>query len=62
MQLPLTSLSLLAALTLSLTGCPSSSPCDDSFVDGNGQVVAELMGVETVLRPDAAPATPAQAA
>ena len=28
---------LLAALTLSLTGCPSSSPCDDSFVDGNGQ-------------------------
>jgi hypothetical protein len=36
--------------------------CDMAFVDGNGQVVAELMGVETVLRPDAAPATPAQAA
>ena len=36
--------------------------CDMAFVDGNGQVVAELIGVETVLRPDAAPATPAQAA
>jgi hypothetical protein len=36
--------------------------CDMAFVDGSGQVVAELIGVETVLRPDASPATPARAA
>ena len=36
--------------------------CDVAFVDGSGQVVAELIGVETVLRPDASPATPAHAA
>jgi hypothetical protein len=28
--------------------------CDIAFSDASGQVVAELIGVETVLRPDAA--------
>jgi hypothetical protein len=36
--------------------------CDIAFVDGSGQLVAQLIGVEAVLRPDASPAMPAQAA
>jgi acyl carrier protein len=36
--------------------------CDIAFVDGSGQVLAELIGVETVLRPGEAQATPAYGA
>jgi hypothetical protein len=36
--------------------------CDIAFVDGSGQLLAELIGVETVLRPGEAQAAPAHAA
>jgi hypothetical protein len=39
----------------------AGSVCDIAFIDSSGQVVAEMIGVETVLRPDAAPAASALA-
>jgi hypothetical protein len=33
---------------------PQRTACDIAFSDASGQVVAELIGVETVLRPDPA--------
>jgi hypothetical protein len=36
--------------------------CDIAFVDASGQLLAELIGVETVLRPGEAQTTPAHAA
>ena len=44
MQPPLTSLSLLAALTLSLTGCPNS-PCTGEFISQNESCAPGCPGV-----------------
>ena len=52
MQLPLTSLSLLAALTLSLTGCPSS-PCTGEFISQNESCAPGCPGIYVLRYPSA---------